>query len=233
MTTYNIYCDESRHTSDPQDRFAVIGALQCPRDAKYELVGRLHKLQALHNAHGEAGWKRISPNRIEFYQDLLELFINDDSLNFRCIVIDRSTLDHERFNDGDAELGFYKLYYQLLVHWLHPKNSYHLYLDWQQNSASRRFVDLQTILVRKLKGRASIESLEPVYSHNQPLIQLCDILTGAVGYQWNGYDSRTNASEAKANFCNRLASSLNRTTLAAGTTKGESKFNIFNWQGRL
>lgn len=34
MTVFNIYCDESLHTSDKGDRYAVIGALQCPRDEK-------------------------------------------------------------------------------------------------------------------------------------------------------------------------------------------------------
>lgn len=232
MTIFNIYCDESRHTSDPRDRYAVIGGLRCPRDSKHELVGRIHKLQARFNAHGELGWKRLSPNRSEFYHELLKLFLDTPELAFRCLVVDRTTLNHDKFNDGDSELGFYKLYYQMLVHWLEPGQEYRLYLDWQQNSASNRFVELQTVLTRKLTGRANILSLEPVSSHNQPMIQLADLLMGAVGYAWNQYDQRDGASQAKVDFINELARSLNRGTLATGTPRPEAKFNVFNWQGQ-
>ena len=55
MTDFNIYCDESRHTSDPTQPFMVIGAVRCPRERKHELVGQIHRLQARHNAHGELG----------------------------------------------------------------------------------------------------------------------------------------------------------------------------------
>ncbi|MGE9294428.1 MAG: DUF3800 domain-containing protein [Puniceicoccales bacterium] len=231
MTKYNLYCDESRHTSDISQHFAVIGALQCPRGEKKRIVHRIHSLMAKYKVHGEVGWKRLSPNRREFYFTLLQLFVEEPNLCFRCIVVDRRQLDHQKWNDGDAELGFYKLYYQMLVHWLQPGDTYHIYLDWQQNAASHRFADLRTILQNKLSGRAHVESLEPVTSHSQPLVQLADLLIGAVGYEWNQLGRAENASSVKREFIEQICTSLQRTTLAAQTPKAEQKLNIFNWQG--
>ena len=233
MSIFNIYCDESRHTSDTNDRYAVIGALQCPREEKQALVHRIHNLQARYNAHGELGWKRLSPNRAELYDALLDLFLDTPSLNFRCIVVDRQNLDHERYNEGSPELGFYKLYYQMLVHWLQPGHAYRLYLDWQQNAASSRFKDLKSILTHKLSGRAHVLSLEPVWSDNQPIVQLADLLIGAVGYAWNERDKAPRASKAKIAFLRRLEAGLKRPSLVSGTPKGEKKFNIFDWQGHV
>lgn len=227
MTDFNIYCDESRHTSDPTQPFMVIGALKCPRERKQELVGRIHHLQARHNAHGELGWKRVSPNRTAFYEALLDLFANEPDLEFRCLVANRDKLDHERFNDGDAELGFYKLYYQMLVHWIEPGHTYHVYLDWQQNKQQHRFHDLAAALRGKLTHQAEIACLEPVTSSNLPLLGLADLLIGAVGYAWNGLGN----SSIKLRMVDLLAQAGGLGTLTRGTARANQKVNIFCFDG--
>lgn len=228
QSVFNVYCDESRHTSDKADRYAVIGALCCPREKKRQIIHDIHLLKKQYATQGEFGWSKVSPNKLAFYLALIDYFLNSQDLTFRCIVIDRTTLDHDRFNEGDKELGFYKLYYQLLVHWLEPQEAYYLYLDWQQNSDRSCFANLREMLKRKLSGRARIECLEPVDSQEQPLTQLVDLLIGAVGYQWN----KRETSEAKLQFCHQLAESLGKANLRFSTPKAEQKFNIFQWIGR-
>ena len=224
----NIYCDESRHTSDRTDPYMVIGALACPRDRKEELTKQINLLRKQHDVWREFGWKTLSPSRHDFYWALLDFFRNDRDLSFRCLVVDRNILDHAQFNQGDDELGFYKLYYQMLVHWLKPACAYHIYLDWQQNRTQRRFMDLRDILRRRLTGKAKIECLEPVSSGHTPMIQLTDLLIGAVGYAWN--DRR--GSPIKEAFCIALAEAAGLQTLKITTALGAGKFNIFHFTGR-
>jgi len=227
----NIYCDESRHTSDYADKFTVIGAISCPRDKKKEIVHRIHCLKAKHHTQGEFGWKRLSPNRKDFYWDLLEIF-QDCPLSFRCLTVDRSILDHDTFNSGDSELGFYKMYYQMLVHWMKPGSHYHLYLDWQKNKSQTRFSDLHDILTRKLSGRAKVECLEPVSSHNQPLIELTDLWIGAVGYYWNNRHLAEGASKTKIEFCEALAQKVGLQNLRSSTFPIKDKFSLFHFTGQ-
>lgn len=222
---YNVYCDESRHTSDPSDRYMVIGAVSVPRDCKREIVNQIHHLRAQHATQGEFGWKRLSPNKQAFYEDALNLFLGRPELQFRCVVVDRHAIDNELYSDGDAELGFYKLYYQMLVHWLSPQCSYHIYLDTQNTREKGRFSTLRDILRRRLMGRARILSLEPAESSELELMQLTDLLIGAVGYAWNG----RSASPVKVAFVNALAAGLGRSTIVASTVPGETKFNIFSF----
>lgn len=224
----NVYCDESRHTSDPKQAYMVIGAIACPREHKREVVHRIHTLKQQYATQGEFGWKRLAPNRQAFYWAMIDVFASDPLLEFRALVVDRNSLDHAAYNAGDQELGFYKLYYQMLVHWLKPDCAYHIYLDWQQNRVQHRFADLQLILTRKLSGRARIECLEPVTSRNLPLIELTDLFIGAVGYAWNKLDG----SPVKRQFCTDLAHAVGFHRLDVATVKDFPKFNIFHFQGR-
>ncbi len=225
---FNIYCDESRHTSNPTDPFMVIGALSCPRPEKESLAHKINQIRKKHNVWREFGWKTISKSRQEFYWELLNFFKNEDALSYRCLVVDRKILDHEQYNKSDNELGFYKLYYQMLVHWLKPGCAYHIYLDWQQNRIQRRFLDLRDILRRRLTGKAKIECLEPVNSGQISLIQLTDLFAGAVGYTWN----QCHGSEIKEEFCNDIARAVGLATLNTTTKLSEQKFNIFHFTGR-
>jgi hypothetical protein len=220
---YLIYCDESRHTSDSGDRFMVIGAVSCTASRKRDLVRRIHNLRAIHSTQGEFGWKRLSPNKRGFYWDLMTLFANEPDLQFRCIVVDKTS-----FKSEDVELGFYKIYYQMLVHWLSPKCAYRIYLDFQQNREQGRFHALRDILRRKLMGRAQILSLEPSDSSELELMQLTDLLIGAVGYASN----ERIGSETKVAFCDDLAAAVGRLSIASGTVPSELKFNVFRFTGR-
>ena len=231
MSKINIYCDESRHTSGVDD-FMVIGAICCEKDLKKELVHKIHLLKKKHQAQGEFGWKRVSPNKKKFYLELIEFFI-DNPINFKCIVIDKRELNHERYNNGDKELGFYKLYYQMLTGLLKSDNEYSIYVDWQVNQKEKRFSDLKFYLDKK-HIRAKILCLEPVSSETQPLIQLADLLMGAVGYQYN----KRKESQTKVEFCTVLANKLHSCNskyfrygnLKTFTAQDEEKFNIFKWR---
>lgn len=222
----NIYCDESRHTNKDSP-YLVIGALSCPRHKKKEIISRIHSLRSKHGIWREIGWKSISQNKKEFYFDLIQLFTDEPELNFRCLVTDKNALDHVKYSLGDNELGFYKLYYQMLVHWLQPSCSYYIFLDWQMNRDQYRFRTLRDILRRKLAGRARVECLEPVNSRSNQLIQLTDLFIGAVGYSWN----EINGSAFKKAFCNELAKSLRFPTLHISTSMDYPKFNIFHFIG--
>ena len=222
---YNVYCDESRHTSDPSDRYMVIGAVSIPREHKRALVAEIHRLRAVYATQGEFGWKRLSPNKASFYWGVLDLFLRTPDLQFRCVVVDRTVLDDETYNAGDQELGFYKLYYQMLVHWLSPQCKYWIYLDSQNTREKGRFATLRDILRRRLTGRAQIVSMEPAESSELELMQLTDLLIGAVGYAFNGRGT----SPIKVEFVQAVAAALERPTLAVSTVPTESKFNVFSF----
>jgi hypothetical protein len=94
-----------------------------------EIKARVGALRERHQAWGEIKWSKVSPNRGDFYVELIDLFFAyGENLRFRCIAVDRTQLDLA-LHDNDGELGFYKFYYQLLHHWILDFNAYRIFCD--------------------------------------------------------------------------------------------------------
>src|SRR6185503_1189034 len=126
---FDVYCDESRPealgTERPDATNLVIGSLWLHTEDRDDLKKAIHHLRNEHNVGGEFKWQKVSPSRLSFYEQLLDLFFaQGDRLRFRCIVVDPEKVNLLRYHDGDQELGFYKFYYQMLHHWILDFNEY-------------------------------------------------------------------------------------------------------------
>lgn len=180
-----VYCDESRHTPGPQNPYWAIGSLWLPRAKQRAWTAQIRALLATHHLRGEVKWSKTSRVALPGYQALIEAFVADPDLRFRAIVVDHQVFDAQR-HGGDRELGFYKLYYEMLEKWVKPQQRYLFLLDHQTVSEVGRFAMLRTVLDRSVRGRAWVDDLTVVDSQETPLVQLADLLTGAVAAAWCG-----------------------------------------------
>lgn len=222
---FEVYCDESNPdvltSANPRVRHLMIGSLWLPKESRGEIKSRIRMLRQRHQAWGEIKWSKVSPNRGEFYAELIDLFFfYGDNLRFRCIAVDREELNMA-LNDGDGELGFYKFYYQLLHNWILDFNAYRIFCDVKSNRDPKRLSVLERCLTRSNLS-SSIDNIQSLPSHEVVLIQLCDILLGAASSRVN---QTLREGTAKAALVKQLESILGRSL--APTHKSEEKFNIF------
>ena len=220
----NIYCDESRY-SNPDDPYLVIGAVKCLRDKKYAMVGELNEIKRHHGIGREFGWKTVSKNKGDFYKAVIDWFVGNDDLLFRCVVANKDNLW-----SSDSEDAFYVVYHQLLYHWLVGGNTYYVYLDKKKNSRQRRVETLRRKTEMYMPDGCRLGCMEEVESDECALVQVADLLIGCMGYEWNGHTDpavHPDASPFKAELCSHLASSLGRSSLKFSTWANEPKFNVF------
>lgn len=223
---FDVYCDESRPdalcSKVYQGSSLVIGSLWLARDDRESIKESIHTLRDRHKVGGEFKWAKVSPSRAAFYENLVELFFSEGNrLRFRCIVVDRKKVDLLNFHGNDQELGFYKFYYQLLLHWIKDSNNYRVFCDYKLNRDMSRLQVLQRCL-KYANLTAQIEEVQAVKSEESVLIQLTDVLTGAVAARMNRAPA---AGSAKAAVVSSIESRLNRAIGA--TALGEQKFNVF------
>lgn len=227
---YDVYCDESRQdllveksSIDNHNRFVCIGGIMLPTEKREELKKLIKGLKEKHNLYGELKWGNVSPNKIDFYLDLVDLFFSvDTSIDFRTVVIDAKDVNNDSFNDSDHEIGYYKFYYQLLYHWIESQHHYYVFTDYKTNKDRTRLKNLKDILNRACYSD-SIEFIQAINSKESLLLQLQNVLMGAVGYKFN-YDVY-GISEAKKAVIDRIEKHLGHSIRP--TNKGFRKFNIF------
>jgi hypothetical protein len=211
----------------------VLGALWCEQDRVIEAVKRLRQIRESHNIpkEREIKWVKVSPAKKDFYIDLIDYFFDDDDLKFRAIVIPKSSLNHKRFNQ-DHDTFYYKIQFQLLNRLLSSDNTYAIYLDIKDTKSVTKVRKLHEILCNANFdfNRESIVRLQNVRSHEVGLMQLADLLIGAVLYA-NRTSGTTDIpiSPAKQALVERFRE-RSGLKLTLSTPGGATKVNIFQWK---
>lgn len=223
---FEVYCDETLPdlltSAHPNGRYLMIGSLWLPADIRETAKARIAELRSKHGVYGEIKWRKISPSKQTFYIELIDLFMSFGlDMRFRCVAVDRTEVNMGRLN-GDAELGFYKFYYQAIHHWILDNNEYSIFCDLKLNRDRSRLSTLKTVLGHANRT-SQIEAVQSLPSPEVVLLQLCDVLLGAASARMN---ERENLGAAKEVFVQHIERRLDRHRLVP-TSAAERKFNIF------
>jgi hypothetical protein len=221
---YNIYCDESCHLQHDGISKMILGCVWLPRSSVRSVSDELIRIRNGHGFRCEMKWTKISPSKLQMYQDVLQYFWRSD-LSFRCLVVrDKSLLDHDTFNLGSHDSFYYKMFFQVLRSIIEPANHYHIYLDRKDSRSTQRTLFLREVLCSSLRDPQQhvVPRIQNIRSYESVLLQVCDILIGAVGYFNRGLKD----SEAKTAVCDSLVRASGQ-RLDGTTPLGARKFNIF------
>lgn len=232
---YNVYCDESCYLEHDNSNDMVIGAVWCPQEKLSEINNYIKEIKKKNEISPttEMKWTKISPSKTEPYKELIDYFFDNDDLHFRAIVIpDKSILDHNAFNQTHNE-WYYKMYYDMLKHILSSENNYEIYIDIKDTHSHQRAQQLKEVCSCSMHdfSQSVIKRLQPIRSEEIQIMQLVDLLIGAVGYRNRNFSSEHKKSNAKIELTElieeHLKHSLNRSTPYA-----QKKFNLLVWDSR-
>jgi len=215
--TYNIYCDESTHIENDGQPYMILSYISTPYHLLKMHNKNIRELKMEHFYKGEMKWSKISKSQYPFYNQIIDYFFSND-LNFRAIVIDKSQLDHKSFNQNH-DIFYDKMYYQLLNKKIFPDATYNIFLDIKDTYSYLKAHNLKKYLERDYQN---IRNLQIIRSHESELMQLTDVLMGAINYKLRRLDRVT----AKNNIISKIEKLCGK-PLTEKTNKSENKFNLF------
>lgn len=191
MTFYHVYADESRQNAS---RFMLFGALFVPRGAAEEaLLADIAALRVRLHLTAEMKWNKVSRAKQEAYREFIDVLFPHPEAAFRCLVVDTHKIDYRQHHNSDKELGFYTFYGYALSRNMDAAHRYLVFTDARSNRLPNRLSDLKDTINAywQAKGVAGdiVRNVEPRVSKDSDLLQLVDVLLGAVGYAIEEYDT--------------------------------------------
>jgi uncharacterized protein DUF3800 len=224
----NIYCDESCHLEVDHQEAMVLGALWLPTGSARAASQAIRDIKTKHHLspNFEIKWTKVSPGGLAFYLELVDYFFSDSQLRLRAVVATgKSKLNHEAFEQTHDD-WYYKMYFTLLRPLIHPGSRYRIYLDIKDTRGGPKTRRLREILSNAIHDfdLLTIEQLQIVRSEQVEVLQLADLLVGAIGAVNRGQLK----SPAKTTLAKRIALGAAR-PLDQTTPLGEEKLNLLRW----
>lgn len=232
---YNVYCDETCHLENDGINVMVLGAVWCPQRKLKEINQRIKEIKARNNVSPtmELKWSKISPGKLDLYKDLVNYYFDDDDLHFRALIIpDKSKLDHQRFNQTHDE-WYYKMYFDMLKVIFHPTDRFEVYIDIKDSNSYHKAQRLREVCSNSMYdfSQSIIQRLQPIRSEEVQIMQLTDILIGALAYENRSFPDGFQKSSAKQEIIS-LIKKRSGYTMKKTTLLREDKLNLLRWDAR-
>ena len=240
LPSLRFYCDESSHSG--HQFAAVSGILIRPERAATvnDEIARLKESRGK-QATSEIKWAKINRHDLPLYEAVVEYFkllLDSEAIHFHVVICDMHAYDHRLRNEGSKATTVSKTYYQLLLHrccrlygdkaFIHVRpdigectQALPGLINGLNADACRRFdLQLRPILSINLTQSVSVN-----------LMQMNDIVLGAIASHRNGRHEKPNASPHKTRLAEAVRACFGVPNFTINTP-WRSKFTVWNWRGR-
>lgn len=226
------------------DRYTVVGGICMHKSTVDMVLGTMAAFREVYNMKAELKWSKISPQKLAEYKYLVDYFFamnNTNHLQFHCIIFDSTQSNHSRYNGGDRDVGLSKLYYQLILHRLvrrcgqgDEQNTCYARLDKRNSSTSME--DLRRMINNGARHfgitHDPLKQIVPVDSKLCDILQLNDVILGAVGAARNGKHLLAGGNQAKKEIAKDVLLKFRLESYEVDTPRSLGRFSIWNFTPR-
>ncbi|OQB51821.1 MAG: hypothetical protein BWX97_01808 [Firmicutes bacterium ADurb.Bin146] len=225
---FNIYCDETCHLEKDNINVMVIGAVWCPQEKLIEINQRIKQIKERNDIYTttELKWTKMRPAKIDIYKDIVNYFFDDD-LHLRAVIIpDKTKLNHKAFNQTH-DMWYYKMYFDILKVIFPPDDRYEIYIDIKDTNSHKSVQKLKDVCCNSMYDFSGkiIDRFQPIRSEEVQIMQLVDILIGAIAYENRVFAKDFKRNKVKEQMA-KLVRERSNYTLTKTTLYRESKFNL-------
>lgn len=217
------FLDESGSLSNPNDPFFTVGFLKCSQP--YYLQSKLLYERTVRHFHDELKFNLLSKRNIEFAKFALDAFFAVRSLTFSSYSVDKQGEYFKKKFDGDVWQAYERISLRVLEAAI-PKNEILIVIaDYMTAPKNIRFeVNVKRKINEKMQ-RLAIAGVCRFNSKSNDLLQLADLIVGAINYDIKLTVGAVRGDKYKIEFLNHLKACSGTDTFFQGFRN--YVFNIF------
>ena len=229
---YNVYCDESCHLENDGINAMTLGAVWVPKSDVAVINQRIRSIKERNNFNvkSEAKWTKVCPKHKQLYLDLINYFFDNDDLKFRCLLVpDKGVLRHEQFGQTHDD-WYYKMYFNMLKTIFDRQNKFNVYIDIKDNHSFAKVQKLREVCCNSFYDFTgqNIKKIQPIRSNEVEIMQIVDVLIGAIAYEHRNFGDDHIKSETNLEIINLIKKRAGLTLQKSSLVK-ELDFNLFVW----
>ena len=224
----NVYGDETCHLRNDGVDLMVFGAIWCEESKVNQISNEIKNIKIKNGLSKwqELKWNKVSKSNVNLYKEIVNYFFIEDDLNFRAYII----LDKKRFTSkskSEYDLFYYKCYFQMLQNILSKDRKFNIFLDIKDTRSAFRNRKLHEVLENNSQrfnysSKRIIDKFQNIRSFESQLMQVTDIIIGAIGYGLR--DIKTNPAKLELI---ELIKQRAGTDFKSSSLYRDNKFNLF------
>lgn len=228
-----LFCDEAGKDTD---RYLAVGGLIVSHDDVKRIRDGFVVRKDRLGLSKEAKWNLTKKSNLEKHRALIDWIfelIGQDDLRFHCLLVDFQRFDHGLREDGGKAESMKRMYYQLILHRLLKKHgkTYDCYALIDKCNELGGLPNLQRGLNSASERYGCDDALKAIEfrdSATEPLLQMNDLILGAICAHKNRRFEEAGAGQYKANLAGYVLGKSGLTNYDGNTPVARKEFSLWN-----
>ncbi|MDY7097496.1 MAG: DUF3800 domain-containing protein [Pseudomonadota bacterium] len=232
-----LFCDEAGKDTD---RFLAVGGLIVAHSDVVAIRTKFLNQKTRLGLTKEAKWSSTRKPTLEKHRALIDwtfgLMAKDD-LHFHCILVDFERFDHGLRADGGKAESLKRMYYQLILHRLLKKHGkkydcYALIDKCNELDGLPKLTQGLNSAARTYGCENALRAIEFRDSEAEPLLQMNDLILGAICAHRNRRFEDESAGQYKANLAGYVLGKSGLLNFDANTPVNRREFSVWNFDSK-
>ena len=211
-----VFFDETGSLNDKSNRYFGLGMIKCMQP--HFLDSKIRLVRQQNHFYDEIKWNKISRKNLPLIKKFIDEVFITSGIKFGAIVINKDNVDFTSEYNNDPHLAYQDFTEKLLCKNISEREVLIVLADYMSTPNGIHFeVDLKHKINESL-DRLAIAGVHRVESNGVNIIQIADLLLGAVIYEYKIKNKLVAGDKNKIKVYKYLLKKLNLTTFIGGTS---------------